>query len=247
MIRRIGAGESVPIVEAARKRRDGSPVDISLSVSAIRSTSGAIIGASMISRDITEANRTREALNRETEERQRIFETSQDLILVTDTQGVLVQVSPSSKAILGYAPEEMIGHGTVRFIYSDDLNNTRDEMRAARRRNHTRNFDTRFIHSSGRIVNAVVDGRMVRAGAPALLHRPGHDRKPDRAGSVARERATGARHHRYRARRLRPDEGRRHRLGLEFAGGNDVRLVAQRGARQASQRIDHPGAPPRRP
>jgi PAS domain S-box-containing protein len=153
MMRRIGAGESIPIVETTRKRVDGSPVDLSLSVSAIRSASGDIIGASMIGRDITEAKRTREALDRETEERQRIFETSQDLILVTDTQGVLVQVSPSSKAILGYAPEEMIGHGAIRFIYSDDLNNTRDEMRAARRRNHTRNFDTRFIHSSGRIVN----------------------------------------------------------------------------------------------
>src|SRR6202000_1240259 len=94
----------------------GRPVDISLSVSPIRSPSGDIIGASKICRDITEAKKTREALTRETEERQRIFESSQDLILVTDTQGVLVQVSPSSKAILGYAPEEMIGHGAIRFI-----------------------------------------------------------------------------------------------------------------------------------
>src|SRR6202000_548703 len=39
-----------------------------------------------------------------------------------------------------------------KFIYSDDLNNTRDELRAARRRQHTRNFDTRFIHKDGRIV-----------------------------------------------------------------------------------------------
>ena len=152
ILKKIGAGESIPLHETVRIRKNGEPVEISLSVSPIRSSSGAIIGASRIGRDITETKKTREALTREIEERQRIFETSQDLILVTDTQGVLVQVSPSSKAILGYAAEEMIGHSSIRFIYSDDLNNTRDEMRAARRKNHTRNFDTRFIHSNGRIV-----------------------------------------------------------------------------------------------
>ena len=135
-----------------RLHKNGTPVEVSLSISPIRAPSGAIIGASKIARDITEAKKTREALNREIEERQRIFETSQDLILVTDTQGVLVQVSPSSKTILGYLPEEMIGYNSIKFIYSDDLNNTRDEMRAVRRKQHTRNFDSRFIHKNGRIV-----------------------------------------------------------------------------------------------
>jgi PAS domain S-box-containing protein len=149
---RIGQGGVIEQHETVRLHRTGTPVEVSLSISPIRAPSGAIIGASKIARDITEAKKTREALNREIEERQRIFETSQDLILVTDTQGVLVQVSPSSKTILGYLPEEMIGYNSIKFIYSDDLNNTRDEMRAARRKQHTRNFDSRFIHKSGRIV-----------------------------------------------------------------------------------------------
>src|SRR6201999_1767961 len=134
------------VQEVVRVIRDGETVEVSLSTSPIRSSSGTVIGASRIGRDITEARKIREALTRETEERQRIFESSQDLILVTDTQGILVQVSPSSKAILGYLPEEMIGYNSVKFIYSGDLNNTRDEMRAVRRKQHTRNFDSRFIH-----------------------------------------------------------------------------------------------------
>ena len=149
---RIGQGAAIEQHETVRLHRTGTPVEVSLSISPIRAPSGAIIGASKIARDITEDKKTREALNREIEERQRIFETSQDLILVTDTQGVLVQVSPSSRTILGYLPEEMIGYNSIKFIYSDDLNNTRDEMRAARRKQHTRNFDSRFIHKSGRIV-----------------------------------------------------------------------------------------------
>jgi PAS domain S-box-containing protein len=152
MLDRIGQGSAIEPHETVRVDRDGNPVPVSISMSPIRAGSGRIIGASQIVHDITEAKKTREALNREIEERERIFESSQDLILVTDSQGYLVQVSPSARTILGYAPEEMIGCSSIKFIYSDDLNSTRDEMRAARRRNHTRNFDTRFIHKDGRIV-----------------------------------------------------------------------------------------------
>ena len=152
ILSRIGQGNVIEQYETVRLHKSGSPVAVSLSISPIKTPSGAIVGASKIARDITEAKKTREALNRETEERQRIFETSQDLILVTDSQGVLVQANPSTKATLGYAPEELIGYNAIKFIYSDDLNDTRDELRAARRKRHTRNFDTRFIHKDGRIV-----------------------------------------------------------------------------------------------
>ena len=89
-----------------------------------------MIGASKIARDISESKRTQQALNQEIEERRRIFETSLDLILVTDPQGNFVRVSPSSMTeILGYQPEEMIGHTAVGFLHPDDLESTRKEMR----------------------------------------------------------------------------------------------------------------------
>src|SRR5690348_6590795 len=46
------------------------------------------------------------ALNREAEERRHLFETSLDLILVTDRKGILTRVSPSALAIVGYQPGE---------------------------------------------------------------------------------------------------------------------------------------------
>src|SRR5262249_38973478 len=39
---------------------------------------------------------------------ERIFETSLDLILVVDSKGNFLRVSPSSAAILGYAPGELV-------------------------------------------------------------------------------------------------------------------------------------------
>ena len=152
MLRRVGRGEGIEHHETVRLRKDGAPVEVSISISPIKNSSGAIIGTSKIARDITDRKRTQQALSRQIEERRRIFETSQDLILVTDPKGVLVQVSPSSASILGYLPEEMIDHSAIDFIHGEDLESTREEMRAARRGHHTRNFDSRYVHKDGRIV-----------------------------------------------------------------------------------------------
>jgi PAS domain S-box-containing protein len=152
ILHRIGRGKSIEHYETERLHRDGRAVEVSLGISPIRTPSGAIIGASKTARDITESRRTEHALRQQIEERRRIFETSQDLILVSDPKGILVQVSPSAEAILGYLPEEMVGHSAIDFIHGEDLDNTREEMRTARRGRQTQNFDSRYVHKDGRIV-----------------------------------------------------------------------------------------------
>src|SRR6185437_2330169 len=71
----------------------------------------------------------------------RIFATSLDLILVCDKRGTLVRVSPSVQKILGYDPAEMAGRSARDFLYPPDLDNTREEMRRARRGSEMRNFE----------------------------------------------------------------------------------------------------------
>src|SRR5262249_51537118 len=51
---------------------------------------------------------------------ERIFETSLDLILVVDSKGNFLRVSPSSAAILGYAPGELVGRSAADFLYPED-------------------------------------------------------------------------------------------------------------------------------
>ena len=198
-LRRIGWGESIEHKETVRLRKDGSRIEVSLSISPIKSPAGATIGISKVARDITDANRTRQVLRQQTEELRRIFETSQDLIMVMDAAGFLVQISPSCEAILGYRPEEMIGRSEEDFIHPDDLENSRQEMRAARRGERPRISDTRCIHKDGRAGVVVVARHMVRTGQAVLLRRPRHDREPAGAGNLARKRADGARHHRHGA------------------------------------------------
>jgi PAS domain S-box-containing protein len=86
------------------------------------------------------------------DEGRQIFDTSPDLILITDTQGNIVRISPSCETILGYRPGEMTGQSAITFIHPDDLDATRDEMRVARRRDEARIFEARYQHKDGRII-----------------------------------------------------------------------------------------------
>jgi PAS domain S-box-containing protein len=58
LLERIRRGERIEHFETVRVRKDGSRVDISLTLSPLRNTEGKIIGASKIARDITERKRS---------------------------------------------------------------------------------------------------------------------------------------------------------------------------------------------
>jgi two-component sensor histidine kinase len=71
---RVRRGEPVDHYETVRQRKDGSPVDISLTVSPVKDARGKIVGASKIARDISEKKRAQaqqELLSREIEHRTR--------------------------------------------------------------------------------------------------------------------------------------------------------------------------------
>jgi PAS domain S-box-containing protein len=57
---KINRGERIEHFETVRQRKNGSLIDISLTISPIRNSSGKIVGASKIARDITELKRARD-------------------------------------------------------------------------------------------------------------------------------------------------------------------------------------------
>jgi PAS domain S-box-containing protein len=69
---RIQRGERIEHFETVRQRKDGSPVDVSLTISPIKDAAGEIVGASKIAHDITDRKRSEAqmcVLARETEHR----------------------------------------------------------------------------------------------------------------------------------------------------------------------------------
>lgn len=138
---------TLPLVQMTRAV-EGFPNDAPVALQ--EDTSGEI---GVLARAFTAMSRTMRdktaALELEIAERRRIFDTTLDLILVVDSQGNFLQISPSCKTILGYAPDEMIGHSAIDFIFPADLDATRNEMRSTRRGRHTSNFECRYVHKIG--------------------------------------------------------------------------------------------------
>ncbi len=72
ILARVGRGESVEHFETVRIRKDGRRIDVSVTISPIRDSSGAIVGASKVARDITDRKRVEQgirSLNQQLEER----------------------------------------------------------------------------------------------------------------------------------------------------------------------------------
>ena len=100
-------GHSIEHFETVRIRKDGTPINISLSVSPILNDKNQIIAAATIGRDITDRQR-REKRIRESEEKYRaIFENSGDgFLLLKDT---IRDCNKQATKLFGYEKQELIG------------------------------------------------------------------------------------------------------------------------------------------
>lgn len=106
---RIRSGERVEHFETVRRRKDGSEVDISLTISPVRNANGTIIGASKIARDITTQRRGRDLL-RQSEERFRVTLASiGDGVIATNEQGRVTFMNAVAEKLTGWRSKEADG------------------------------------------------------------------------------------------------------------------------------------------
>jgi len=118
ILARIRSGERVDHYETVRRRKDGSLIDISLTVSPVKDAMGRVIGASKIARDITERKRQEIAAQRLAA----IVESSDDAILAKDLNGIITSWNKGAERIFGYKEEEVIGKPVTILIPEDRHN-----------------------------------------------------------------------------------------------------------------------------
>ena len=107
----IRRGESVRHFDTVRLRKDGSTVDVSVTVSAIKDRTGQIVGASKVARDITKRKRAEAALQ-ESEERFRTMANSMSqLAWIARPDGYIFWYNQRWYEYTGTMPEQMEGWG----------------------------------------------------------------------------------------------------------------------------------------
>lgn len=117
---RLAHGEAIEPFETQRLRKDGSPVDVRLTVSPIRDAEGRVIGASKFARDITEHRRVERAL-RESEERFRtLVDYATDGIFIADAGGRYLDVNPAGARMLGRTREQLLGLAVADVVAPDE-------------------------------------------------------------------------------------------------------------------------------
>jgi len=162
ILKRIRRGELVDHYETVRRRKDGTLINVSLTISPVKDLNGKIIGISKIVRDITRQKRAEQRLA----EQSRLLDLSNEAILVRDTQDRITYWNDGANELYGYLPEEALGkvaHKLLRTEFPESLKSIYKKLER----------DDRW---SGELVHKRKDGTKVVVMSHWALDRDGHGR-----------------------------------------------------------------------
>jgi PAS domain S-box-containing protein len=109
ILERIERGERIEHYQTVRRRKDGTLIHVSLSVSPLLDASGRITGASKILRDITAQVRAQEEIAEQRERLRVTLRSIGDAVIATDTQGRVTYLNPVAEGLTGWASEDAAG------------------------------------------------------------------------------------------------------------------------------------------
>ena len=166
ILQRLHEGERVDHFETIRVRKDGSFVNISLTVSPVRNSAGQIVGASKIARDITAQKLAEEALRVSNDRFRLMANVAPVLIWIADDTKSRIWFNTTWLEFTGRALDEENGFGWTRNIHEDDL--------AGCLQRYSEGFETRkTFDSEYRLRRANGDARWVVERASPLFEGAG--------------------------------------------------------------------------
>ncbi len=101
ILRQLNSGLHINHYETVRMTKDGRRLDISLSVSPVRSRSGLLLGATKIARDITKDRKEAAERSRLLEILSNTFSSMGEAVVVANKDGTIIQANQAATAMLG--------------------------------------------------------------------------------------------------------------------------------------------------
>jgi diguanylate cyclase (GGDEF)-like protein/PAS domain S-box-containing protein len=117
---RVFSGEVIRGFETQRLRKDGTLVDVSISIAPIRGEDGSVVGTISVLAGITARKEAEEALRNSERRIQSLLRHSSDLVIVWNAKGVITYASPSVTRFTGYEIGQAIDRREARLVHPDD-------------------------------------------------------------------------------------------------------------------------------
>ncbi len=145
ILARLRRGERVDHFETVRRRKDGSLIDISLTISPVRDAQGVIIGASKIARDITESKRIQAALAESEARFRQLADTMPQIVWTARPDGTVDYFNERWFQFTGFSRIPSADISWEDILHPDDLPRTRDAWSAAVRSGQSYGIEYRFL------------------------------------------------------------------------------------------------------
>ena len=109
ILKKLERGEQITQCETVRVRKDGTQIDVNLTISPLVDEKGRVVGASTIARDITARKRAEAALRERKARHRAILDASLDAVITIDERGIIESINPATQRLFGYSAAEMVG------------------------------------------------------------------------------------------------------------------------------------------
>jgi len=191
----IRAGRRVEHFETIRVTKDGRQVAVSLTVSPVKDSSGRVIGASKIARDVSERRRGEIAQARLAA----IIESSDDAIISKTLDGVITSWNGAAERVFGWTAAEAIGQHITLIIPEEYREEEAGVLSRLRRGDRIDHFETVRQRKDGQLldvsitVSPIRDGRGTIVGASKVARDISAQRILDQARQALLEREQVAR------------------------------------------------------
>jgi PAS domain S-box-containing protein len=165
IISRVRRGERIEHFDTVRQRKDGTLIDISLTISPVRDSSGRIVGASKVAREITDRKRA----ERSTALLAAIVDSSDDAIVSKTLDGIITSWNKSAERIFGYLPEEAVGKHITLIIPRDRWNEESSIIARICRGDRVDHFQTLRRRKDGSLVDVSLTISPVKDSAGNII------------------------------------------------------------------------------
>jgi PAS domain S-box-containing protein len=122
---RVRDGETLRDLDMGRLHRDGSMIDVSVSVGPIKNTHGEAVGAIALMMDVTGRKRSERALLASEGRKDAVLRAALDGVMIVDHAGLVVEVNPATEEIFGWTRGDAVGKPFLELVvapeHRDDL------------------------------------------------------------------------------------------------------------------------------